>query len=121
MCVQCVRYSPVLRVFSVVCVQCCVVCVQCCVCCVCCVCSVCVLCVVCCVCCVCCVCSVCVLCVGGSDLVVVVGDVWSQCLHLAVQDVVLLHLVLHRREVLAEAFVAQVVLVETAECEFGLV
>ncbi len=37
-------------------------------------------------------------------------EVRSQSLHLAVEDVVLLHLILHSRQVLAKAFVLQVIL-----------
>ena len=46
----------------------------------------------------------------NPDLVLVVRDVWCQGLHLAVKDVVILHLILHRRQVLAKSFVGQVVL-----------
>lgn len=43
-------------------------------------------------------------------LVTAGGDVRSQSLHLAVEDVVFLHLVLHRGQVLSKALVVQVVL-----------
>lgn len=43
-------------------------------------------------------------------LVSAAGDVRSQSLHLTLEDVVFLHFVLHRRQVLAKALVVQVVL-----------
>ena len=61
------------------------------------------------------------MCSWDLDLVLVVRDVRGQGLHLAVEDVVLLHFVLHRRQVLAKAFVGQVVLGQEPEYEFGLV
>lgn len=45
-----------------------------------------------------------------SYLVTTCGDVTSQSLHFTVKDIVFLHLVLHRWQVLTKALVVQVVL-----------
>ena len=55
-----------------------------------------------------------------SYLVSTGGDVRGQSLHLTVEDVVFLHLVLHRRQVLSKAFIVQVGLVrETKTTHLG--
>lgn len=47
---------------------------------------------------------------SSTYLVAAGGDVRGQSLHLAVEDVVLLHLILHGGQVLSKALVVQVVL-----------